>query len=117
MALADPQSVTINSVANPLARISVGNNTSTYKNADGSIKLTINHNYGRRDRHLVRLDFEKVGPDPITGVNQRFSMSTYTVIDAPPAGFTVKETTDVLAGLTSFLAVSGTATRLVGGES
>jgi hypothetical protein len=49
MAFADPQSVTINAVAQSLPRVSTGNNESTYLKDDGTVKLSFRHSYGKRD--------------------------------------------------------------------
>lgn len=117
MAFADPQSLTIDTVAKSLPRVGTGANSSVYRNADGSIKLTISHNYGRRNRHLVRGDFRKIAPDPFSGVNQEYTMSTYTVIDGPVAGFTTKEMGDNLGALATFLGDAATRDRVIGGES
>jgi hypothetical protein len=117
MAFADPTSITVDTVAKSLPRVSTGFNSSQYRNADGSFKLSISHNYGRRNRHLVRVDHEKIAPDPFSGANQKYSMSAYTVVDAPVAGFTTKELADVLGALSSFLGTAATRDRVIGGES
>lgn len=117
MALADPQKITIAGTLHTLPKISTGPNSATYGSPDGDVKITVSHNYGRRNRHLVRVDFGKIAPDPFSGANQRYSMSTYTVVDAPPAGFSTAELADVVGGLTAFLAVAGVPARVIGGES
>nr|UJQ84918.1 MAG: hypothetical protein 2 [Leviviridae sp.] len=62
--LADPQSVTINAVAQSLPAIARGVNTSTYQKDDGTVKLSFAHQYGKRTRRTARLDFSKIVADP-----------------------------------------------------
>lgn len=85
----DPQSVTISSVAQSLPRVSEGDRTATYTKDDESVSLTIGHastNRGRV-RHSVRVDFQKVTPDPfVTTTNRKVSCSAYLVIDEPDDG-------------------------------
>lgn len=120
MAFSDPQTVTIAGTASSLARISTGENTSTYATADGAVKLRISHTYGRRNRRLVRLDVTKVAADPfMTGVNQEYSESIQLVIDSPKVGFTNTEIKDAVVALAGFLTASTNAAtvKIVGGES
>lgn len=118
--LADPQSVTINAVANSLPNVGRGVNTSTYQKDDGTVRLAISHQYGKRTRRTARLDFSKIVADPLVPTqNQKVSMSTYLVIDHPVTGLTNAEIKQVVDGLTAYLtATSGTVvTKMVGGES
>lgn len=118
--LADPQSVTINAVAQSLPAIGRGVNTSSYQKDDGNVKLTISHQYGKRTRRTVRLDFSKIAADPLVSAqNIKYSMSTYLVIDAPITGFTVAEAKYVVDALTAYLTASSGAkvTSVLGGES
>lgn len=120
MAFADPQSVTINAVAQTLPRVSTGNNESSYQKDDGTVKLSIRHSYGKRDRSTVRVDFKKVAADPfLSGVNKEYSLSAYLVIDTPPVGFTNAEQKYVVDALVAYLAASSGAnvTKVLGGES
>jgi len=120
MSYADPQSLTINSVANSLPRISSGPNSGTFSKDDGTVKLTVSHQYGKRTRRQVRVDFRKVAADPLaTGYNKEYSMSTYFVIDHPPVGFTNTEAKQIVDALTAYLAASTGAnvTKLLGGEN
>lgn len=118
--LADPQSVTINAVAQSLPAIGRGVNTSTYQKDDGSVKLSLSHQYGKRTRRTVRLDYSKIIADPLVPAqNQKVSMSTYLVVDQPITGLTNAEIKQVVDGLTAYLTASTGAkvTSLVGGES
>jgi hypothetical protein len=119
--LADPQSVTINSVAQSLPAISRGVNTSAYQKDDGTVKLSIAHTYAKaRTRRQVRLDFSKIAADPLVSAqNIKYSMSAYLVIDHPITGFTVAEAKYIVDALTAYLTASSGAkvTSVLGGES
>jgi len=118
--LADPQSVTINAVAQTLPRVTSGVNSSSYRKDDGTVQLSISHAYGKRTRRTARLDFSKIVADPLVPAqNQKVSMSTYLVIDHPVTGLTNAEIKQVVDGLTAFLTASTGAkvTSIVGGES
>jgi len=118
--LADPQSVTINSVAISLPAIGRGVNNSVYQSTDGATRLSISHQYGKRTRRTARLDYSKIVADPLVSTqNQKVSMSTYLVIDHPITGLTSAEIKQVVDGLTAFLTATTGAkvTNIVGGES
>jgi len=118
--LSDPQSVTINAVANSLPRVSTGQNTAAYLKDDGTVKFTISHSYAKRTRCQVRLDFTKLAADPlISAQNIKYSMSAYLVVDLPPTGFTVTEAQYIVSALTKWLTDSSAANSVavLGGQS
>lgn len=120
MALSDPQSVTINAIPVSMPRISSGINSGVYASNDGTVALTASHQYGRRNRHRIRLDHSKVAPDPFTTANNiKYSMSTTFIVDVPPTGYTNAEAKQVVDGYIAALsASSGTLiTKLLGGEN
>jgi len=120
MGFSDPQSVTINAVAISLPRTGQGVASGTFQSNDATLKETVSHAYGKRSRHVLRLDFSKIAPNPlISAQNIQFSMSTYLVVDVPVTGFTVAEAKQVVDGLTLYLTASSGAkvTQLLGGES
>lgn len=120
MAFADPQSVTINAVANTLPRISSGVNTGSFQKDDSTIKLSVAHAYNKRIRRTIRLDHKKTAADPLQpSTNALFSMSCYIVVDVPEAGYTVAEQKQIVDGLTAYLTASSGArvTQLLGGEN
>jgi hypothetical protein len=120
MAFSDPQSVTVNSVAQSLARVSTGENASSYRKDDGSYRMTVRHSYGKRNRSNIRLDFVKVAADPFTpSINKEINVNVGLTIDRPAAGFTNTEIKYVVDALTAYLAASSGAkvTQLLGGES
>nr|UJQ85976.1 MAG: hypothetical protein 2 [Leviviridae sp.] len=121
MALSDPQSVTINAVANSLPRVSTGQNVSEYRKDDGNVILAISHQYGRRTRRAVRLQHKKIAADPLTaGINVEASMSVTLVIDTPKTAFyTNTEAKQIADALLAYLTASSGAkvTSVLGGES
>jgi len=48
--LTDPQSVTINAVANSLPRVGSSNNSGSFSKDDANVKLEVSHSYGKRTR-------------------------------------------------------------------
>jgi hypothetical protein len=120
VAFADPQSVTINAVANSLPRISSGVNTGAFQKDDSLVKLSVSHQYGTRTRRQIRLDHSKIAADPfVSGVNGKYSMSAYLVVDVPATGYTVAEQKQIVDALTAYLTASSGAkvTQLLGGEN
>lgn len=119
MAFSDPQTLTINSVATSLPRTSFTANSGAFTTADGTVKLSISHQNGKRNRHVIRVDHSKVAADPfISSQNTKFSMSGYVVIDVPPTGYTVTEAKQIIDALAAYLTASsgGNITRVLGGE-
>lgn len=119
MAFADPQSVTINAVANSLPRISSGVNTGSFQKDDATVKLGVSHQYGTRVRRQLRLDHVKIAPDVFTSDNVKYSMSAYLVVDVPITGYSLAEQKQIVDGLTAYLTATSGArvTQLLGGEN
>lgn len=117
----DPQSVTINAVANSLPRVSTGVNLGSYSKDDGLVKLRIQHSYAKKAaRRLVRLEHAKIAADPfLAGVNNRYGMAVHMVVEVPETGYTVAEAKQVVDGFIAYLSASSGAaiTRVLGGES
>lgn len=117
MAFSDPQTVTVNAVAQTLANISRSAQSSEYRKDDGTYDLKISHNEGKRNRRTARLDFQKVAADPFEpALNQKFTGSVYCVIDVPVTGWTNTEIKDITLGLTAWL-TSANVLKILGGES
>jgi hypothetical protein len=120
MSFSDPQSVTINSVAQSMPRVSAGANTGAFRTNDGLHKLDVSHQYGaKRSRHMIKLTQSKITTDPYNDAqNIAVGMSAYLVIDVPVTGFSVAEQKLVVDGLTAYLAASSGAkvSQLLGGE-
>jgi len=101
----DPQTITVNAVAQVLPRVENNGKVSLYQKNDLTFTLKISHqNQGsNRIRSMVRVDQRSVVPDPLTTVNDYETMSVYIVIDRPLAGFSMAQTEQLVAGLKTFL--------------
>lgn len=116
--LADPQSITIDSVAVTLNATGRAIDKSAYKSADNLTNLEISHSYGNRVRRLVRVNFDIVGSDPVDSTLTRpYSMSAYLVVDHPLVGFTATQIGDNVQGLVDYLDTAGFIADLVEGQS
>lgn len=118
MAFADPQSVTINTVAETLPRVAdSAPGASFYMKADGSVELRISHTNGRRNRRLAGLKVTKFSPDPFVPTqNVKLTHSVHVVSDEPLAGFTLAEKRDTLKALRVWL-TDANIDKLLGGEA
>lgn len=121
MAFSDPQSVTINAIANSLARTGSGTGTGTFKKDDGSMELLVTQKVGNRLRHTIRLNHNKVAVDPLVPtVNKPYSMSVIVTVDTPAnQGYTLTEQKQVTEGLLAWLTASSGAkiVQLLAGEN
>lgn len=120
MALTDPQSITYDGTATPLARIdSAGRPGVYYLSADGAIELSIKHQYGARTRRVVRTGRNSVIPNPfIPSQNIKVANGVYTVVDVNTAS-TVAEVQKLLQAHLAMLSAStyAMANKIVNGES
>lgn len=114
---ADPQVVTVNSVAKSMPRILMDGLSAQYSTSDSLYSLKVSHQKSNaRVRTMVRFDQRAIVPDPLTSVNDWETLGVYFVIDRPEVGFTLANIQQNAAGLW----VWGDATaigKLVGGES
>lgn len=121
MAFTDPQSITISGTAIPLPRTSGPTaGASEYSSADGYVKLSASHAYGRRTRRVLRVDHSKVSPDVWTPAqNIKLSMSNYIVFDVPSVGYTATEQKAVYDGFKALFTGTSDAliVKLLAGES
>lgn len=117
---ADPQSVTVNAVAQSLVRIgSTAHNQGRFRKSDGSYVLTVSHVNGKRDIHKVRLDHSKIITDPLaTDRNLPVGLSVKIDVDAPLVGYTNAEIVQILVGVADWLKASSNSAsdKLVGNE-
>lgn len=113
---ADPQSVTVNAVAQSLPAIKREELSSSYRKDDSTYELIISHQEGNRNRRVVRLNNRMIAADPLTADNVEYSMATYLVIDVPPVGYTNTQIKDIVLGLTGWL-TSANVLKVLGGES
>lgn len=121
MALADPQSLTIDGTTHSLPRVSVTPNSGTYQNSEGTVTVTVTQHATKkgRERGSFRVDFSKVSPDPfLPAQNTRKGMSATVAFDVDPTGFSDAEAKKVLEGLLAELSKTSGALigRLLGRE-
>lgn len=120
MAFADPQAIDVGSGTLSLPRVSTSPTSGTFQVSSGEVKLTVSHAVNKRARRSVRVDVQKVVPDPLfPATNVPRSASVYLVVDAPLTGFTITEQHDLLAALAGYLQASSgaKAIQFLGGES
>ena len=118
MAFADPQSITINAVANSLPRTS-SDPAGVFTKDDGTVKLTVSHRQVKgRNQRLLRLDHSKIAPDVFTSDNIRHTFSVWLSVDAPSEGYTIAEQKQVVDGVLAALTASSGAkiTQLLSNE-
>jgi len=118
--LVDPQVITLSEAALTLPRTAVTSDGAKYSSPDTTLKASVRHTYGRRNRHSVQLTFDKVAADPLlSSANRRLSMSTWILVDVPPEGFTIAEQVALVKALTTWLTANSMAntSKVVGGES
>jgi len=117
MSFSDPQSITVNAVAQSLVRIKSDGTKSIYRTADESFTFTISHQSSKtRTRRMVRVDQRIVAADPLTAVNEYKTLSFYVVIDEPEYGFTDTQIDYVVQALKTWLS-SGNVGKICASES
>jgi len=100
----DPQSITVDSVAQSMPRISSNGPQSIYVKADETYKMTISHTKPKgRIRSMVRVDFRSIVADPLTSENDYENLGVYLVIDRPEVGFTSTQVVNLITGLKTWL--------------
>jgi len=101
---ADPQTVTVNAIANAMPRVSSTGLKSVYQKADGNWIFTISHTPTKdRVRSMVRIDQRAIVADPLTAVNDYETLSFYVVVDRPTYGFTSTQVDQLITGFKTWL--------------
>lgn len=117
MALADPQELTIDGVANSLPRTGFSPNSGSFTKSDGNLKLEVSHQQNSRYRHLIRLSDKRTVSNPLVpDQNLAVNMSAHLVVDMPRNGYTVDEIAEIAAGLAAWCTVAN-LTKVIAGES
>lgn len=124
--LADPQTITVNSVAKVMPRVTSDGSSSVYQLSDETFKLEISHTnvtakgkskgLAGRIRTLVRFTQRAIVADPLTAVNDFDTLSYQVVIDRPSYGFTQTQLDQLRAGFQTWLDSTMTG-KLFGQES
>jgi hypothetical protein len=115
---ADPQTITVNSVAKTLPAVSRAPDSSTYKMDTGDFSLTISKaRTGSRKRFAVRVDARKIAPDPLAASNNvEYTSTCILSINAPFVGYTNAEMKDIALALTGW-ATSANLLKVLGEET
>lgn len=105
MALADPQVVTVNAVAQSMPRILTSGTSAKYQKPDETFGLNISHTTtkDRRIRSMARIDQRAIVADPLTAENDYQTLSFYCVLDRPNYGFTQTQCEQLIAGFKTWL--------------
>jgi len=103
MAFADPQTITVNGVAQTLNRVETSGRRSVYSTADGVWTLTISHQPAKtkgRIRTLVKLVKRAIVTNPLDSSSSDYDTLVFDrIIEHPEYGFTVAEVQQADAGL------------------
>jgi len=114
---ADPQSVTVNAVAQSMPRVLIDGKSSTYQKADQTFTLRLSHLLSnKRIRSMARIDQRAIVADPLTAENDYETLSFYVVVDRPEVGFTSTQVDQLVTGLKSWLDSTAVG-KLFGQES
>lgn len=115
---ADPQSITVNSVAKSLPAVSRSADSSVYKMDTGDYSLTISKaRTGSRKRFAVRIDARKIAPDPLVSSNNvEYTSTVILSMNMPFVGYTNAEVKDIVLALTGW-ATSANVLKVLGEET
>lgn len=118
MALADPQSVTVAGVAATLPRTSTLPDSAVYKKADNTLSFKVQHNYAKRVRRSMRIDFNAINTNPYD-IKEFVSGSVILTVDVPTNGFSNDVIKDNVLALTKWVNDGSAANllKVLGGES
>lgn len=104
MAFADPQTITVATVAQTLALIGRDQSGSTFQKDDQAYKLSISHAKKTRTRHVMRIDFRKIAADPLVSANNvEYSGAVTLTLDVPNVGYSTTEQKDIVLALADYL--------------
>jgi len=122
MAFSDPETITVNAVAQSLKRTGLGLNTGSLRTNDGNFVVEVSHSYNKgRARHTVAIRQRKIASDPVLpATNSEFTQTIRITADVPNnTGFTVAENKLLVDGFLTWLTATSGAkmTQLLGGES
>ncbi len=119
MALSDPQSVIIGANTRSVAATIDNPTSTTYTDVDNGVTFTVGTQSAKRRRTSIRVDLEKISPDPfVTTINRKLSSSAYLVVDSPLTGFTKTELKELALAISTWMTAGSSANLLkaLGGE-
>lgn len=116
MALADPQTITINAVNTSVYRTVDDGLASEYTSDDRKLKFKVSHTESKtRYRRMARLDQNAIVEDPLTGLNVQASQACYLVIDHPVTGFSNTEVDYLVQALKAW-ATTANVLKMLGNQ-
>jgi hypothetical protein len=115
----DPQSVTISGSAKSLNRTSSVENGARFATSDRTHRMSVQHSYGKRQRHTLRLEVDTVTASPLISGQNLLNSASYILTADLPNGYDTVAAKAAIDGLLANLSASTGAniTKLVGGES
>lgn len=119
MALADPQSVTINAVAIPLPRVITGTDEGKFVAADGlttvSVRPTVS---GKTRSSYARLDQRKVTTDPLVSTTNVWKgMAVTLTVKRDNDGYSDADAKKVLTGFLTWAQSAGVVDAFLSGQN
>jgi hypothetical protein len=100
----DPQSITVNAVAQSMPRTETSGMKTTYQKSDASFKLILSHTPAKdRIRSMARFEQRAIVADPLTAVNDYETLTFYVVIDRPVYGFSQVQLEQLITGFKTWL--------------
>jgi len=102
----DPQSITVNAVAQSMPRVETGSRKSVYQKNDQTFTLTISHQTGKdqRIRSVARFDQRAIVTNPLDSTKQDYDTLTfYVVLDRPSYGFSMTQCEQLVTGFKTWL--------------
>ena len=114
--LADPQTITVNTVAKTLNCVDRAPLASEYRELGGERKLIISTAEGKRNRSVMRVNHTKTAVDPLTAQTAERSLSVDIVVDHPKWGYTPTEIDYEVQGLLDW-ATSANVQAVISGQS
>jgi hypothetical protein len=117
VALADPQSLTIAGSATSLPRTGLTLTEGSFRSGDQTVTLEVQHNAGKRNRHLVRVTTSTIVADPLVpAINTPVQYSAHLVVDGPRQGVTALQLQKLAEALVGWASAANLA-KVVAGES
>lgn len=118
MALADPQSITINGTAVPLPRVLTGTSVGQFVSADGLTTVTVDPTQSSRSkRQSLRINQKKVTADPLTTINVMKGMTITLNVQRDLDGYTDADAKKVLTGFLAWAQSAGVVDAFLGGQN
>lgn len=116
--LAEPIVFTVAGNAKSMPRVIIGQQSATYRTADGLFEFIVSHQTSKdtRVRTLAKITQRKIVVDPLTTVSDYDTCSVQVVIDRPEVGFSATDVNDLVAAFKTWLD-STIVTKLYGQES